>query len=62
MGEAAEGKNIAHQVKKMDMSHVAHLRSRLGLDDLVSEEQLKELPYLELEKDSPEYKYLSCTS
>ena len=29
MGEAAEGKNIAHQVKKMDMTHVEHLRSRL---------------------------------
>ena len=25
MGEAAEGKNIAHQVKKMDMTHVLHL-------------------------------------
>ena len=34
MGEAAEGKNIAHQVKKMDMTHVEHLRSRLGLQDL----------------------------
>lgn len=58
MGEAAEGKNIAHQVKKMDMTHVAHLRMRLGLEDLVSEEQLKELPYLQLEKGSPEYNYL----
>ena len=58
MGEAAEGKNIAHQVKKMDMSHVAHLRSRLGLDDLISEEQLTELPYLTLEEGSPEHTYL----
>ena len=30
-------------VKKMDMSHVAHLRSRLGLDDLVSEDILETL-------------------
>ncbi|SFC45841.1 pyruvate dehydrogenase (acetyl-transferring), homodimeric type [Pseudoalteromonas denitrificans] len=58
MGEAAEGKNIAHQVKKMDMSHVEHLRSRLGLQDLVSDEALKDLPYLTLEDGSAEHKYL----
>ncbi len=58
MGEAAEGKNIAHQVKKMDMTHVEHLRSRLGLEDLVSDEQIKDLPYLKLEKGSAEYEYL----
>ncbi|MCG9768876.1 MULTISPECIES: pyruvate dehydrogenase (acetyl-transferring), homodimeric type [Pseudoalteromonas] len=58
MGAAAEGKNIAHQVKKMDMTHVAHLRSRLGLDDLVSDEQLQDLPYLTLEEGSKEHEYL----
>uniref|UniRef100_UPI00261E4455 pyruvate dehydrogenase (acetyl-transferring), homodimeric type n=1 Tax=uncultured Pseudoalteromonas sp. TaxID=114053 RepID=UPI00261E4455 len=58
MGEAAEGKNIAHQVKKMDMTHVEHLRSRLGLQDLVSDEEIKDLPYLTLEEGSEEYKYL----
>ena len=40
------------------MSHVAHLRSRLGLDDLISEEQLTELPYLTLEEGTPEHTYL----
>jgi pyruvate dehydrogenase E1 component len=58
MGEAAEGKNIAHQVKKMDMTHVEHLRSRLGLEDLVSDEQIKDLPYLKLQEGSAEYEYL----
>ncbi|TMO62099.1 pyruvate dehydrogenase (acetyl-transferring), homodimeric type [Pseudoalteromonas aurantia] len=58
MGEAAEGKNIAHQVKKMDLTHVEHLRSRLGLEDLVTDEQLKDLPYLMLEEGSKEYEYL----
>jgi pyruvate dehydrogenase E1 component len=58
MGDAAEGKNIAHQVKKMDLSHVEHLRSRLGLDDLVSDEELKNLPYLTLKEGSDEYEYL----
>jgi pyruvate dehydrogenase E1 component len=58
MGEAAEGKNIAHQVKKMDMSHVEHLRDRLGLQDLVSDEEMKSLPYLKLVEGSPEHAYL----
>ncbi|WP_462170154.1 pyruvate dehydrogenase (acetyl-transferring), homodimeric type [Pseudoalteromonas xiamenensis] len=58
MGAAAEGKNIAHQVKKMDMTHVAHLRSRLGLDDLVSDDDLVNLPYLTLKEGSKEHEYL----
>ncbi|WP_150138621.1 pyruvate dehydrogenase (acetyl-transferring), homodimeric type [Candidatus Enterovibrio escicola] len=58
MGAAAEGKNIAHGVKKMDMSHVEHLRNRLGLDDLVSDKAMISLPYLKLEKDSQEYEYM----
>ncbi|WP_298443188.1 pyruvate dehydrogenase (acetyl-transferring), homodimeric type [uncultured Ferrimonas sp.] len=58
MGEAAEGKNIAHQVKKMDMSTVLQLRDRLGLKDLLSDEKVNELPYLKLEEGSAEYRYL----
>ncbi|HAS8315803.1 TPA: pyruvate dehydrogenase (acetyl-transferring), homodimeric type [Vibrio vulnificus] len=58
MGEAAEGKNIAHQVKKMDMAHVLHLRDRLGLQDILTDEAVKELPYLTLEEGSKEYEYL----
>ncbi|NGZ12186.1 pyruvate dehydrogenase (acetyl-transferring), homodimeric type [Vibrio aestuarianus] len=58
MGEAAEGKNIAHQVKKMDMTHVLHLRDRLGLQDLLTDEAVKELPYLTLEEGSKEHEYL----
>jgi pyruvate dehydrogenase E1 component len=58
MGDAAEGKNIAHQVKKMDMTHVLHLRDRLALEDLISDEDVKKLPYLKLEEGSAEYEYL----
>lgn len=58
MGEAAEGKNIAHQVKKMDMTHVLHLRDRLGLQDILTDEAVAELPYLKLEEGSKEYEYL----
>ncbi|KGK18736.1 pyruvate dehydrogenase (acetyl-transferring), homodimeric type [Vibrio navarrensis] len=58
MGEAAEGKNIAHQVKKMDMTHVLAMRNRLGLQDLISDEEVNKLPYLKLEEGSKEYEYL----
>ncbi|MDE1235099.1 pyruvate dehydrogenase (acetyl-transferring), homodimeric type [Vibrio aestuarianus] len=58
MGEAAEGKNIAHQVKKMDMTHVLQLRDRLGLQDLLTDEAVKELPYLTLAEGSKEHEYL----
>ncbi len=58
MGDAAEGKNIAHQVKKMDMTHVLQLRKRLGLEDYISEEAVADLPYIELPKGSPELQYL----
>ncbi len=56
MGEAAQGKNIAHQVKKMDMTHVQQFRDRLGVD--VSDEELPNLPYIELKEGSPEHDYL----
>ena len=56
MGEAAEGKNIAHQVKKMELDSVRHFRDRFLVP--VSDEQLEQLPYLSLEPGSEEYKYL----
>lgn len=58
MGAAAEGKNIAHGVKKMTEEHIESLRDRLGLQDLLSDEQAATLPYLTLEEGSEEYKYL----
>jgi pyruvate dehydrogenase E1 component len=58
MGDAAEGKNIAHGVKKMDMTHVKYLRDRLGLQDLLSDDAVSALPYLKLEEGSAEYNYL----
>ncbi|MCW9709615.1 pyruvate dehydrogenase (acetyl-transferring), homodimeric type [Avibacterium sp. 21-586] len=56
MGEAAEGKNIAHQVKKMDMSGVKHVRDRFSIP--VSDEDIEKLPYIKFEEGSEEYKYL----
>lgn len=57
MGAAAEGKNVAHQVKHMDMTHVIAMRDRLGLQDLISDEAIKDLPYLQLEEGSKEHEY-----
>ncbi|MCW9733842.1 pyruvate dehydrogenase (acetyl-transferring), homodimeric type [Avibacterium sp. 20-15] len=56
MGDAAEGKNIAHQVKKMDMSGVKHVRDRFNI--AVSDEEIEKLPYIKFEEGSEEYKYL----
>ena len=58
MGEAAEGKNVAHQVKKMDLTAVEHLRNRLRLNDLVSDQDISNLPYLTFKDDSKEHEYL----
>ncbi|MBY7791440.1 pyruvate dehydrogenase (acetyl-transferring), homodimeric type [Vibrio fluvialis] len=58
MGDAAQGKNIAHQVKKMDMTHVIAMRNRLGLQDIISDEEVNNLPYLKLEEGSKEHEYL----
>ena len=58
MGEAAEGKNIAHQVKKMDMTHVLQIRKRLNLEDYISEEDVQALSYIQLPEGSPEHQYL----
>ncbi|MDO6686932.1 MULTISPECIES: pyruvate dehydrogenase (acetyl-transferring), homodimeric type [unclassified Agarivorans] len=56
MGEAAQGKNIAHGVKKMDMNYVQQFRDRLGVD--VSDADLPNLPYIELKPGTAEYDYL----
>ncbi|MBU1620658.1 MAG: pyruvate dehydrogenase (acetyl-transferring), homodimeric type [Gammaproteobacteria bacterium] len=58
MGEAAEGKNIAHQVKKMDMTHVLQIRKRLNLQDYISEDEVQSLPYIQLPEGSAEHQYL----
>jgi len=58
MGAAAEGMNIAHQVKKMKLDGVLHVRKSLHVEDLVSEEDAANLPYIEIKEGTPEYEYL----
>ena len=56
MGSAGEGKNIAHQVKKMDMSAVKQYRDRFNIP--VADGDLENLPYYKFDDDSTEMKYL----
>ncbi|USD37187.1 MULTISPECIES: pyruvate dehydrogenase (acetyl-transferring), homodimeric type [Ferrimonas] len=56
MGDAGEGKNIAHGVKKMDVEALKHFRDRFNIP--LSDEQLEEIPYYHPGEDSPEVQYL----
>ncbi|RUO75862.1 pyruvate dehydrogenase (acetyl-transferring), homodimeric type [Idiomarina seosinensis] len=56
MGAAGEGKNIAHQVKKMDMGAIKHLRDRFNIP--FKDEELEDLPYYKFDDESDEMKYM----
>jgi len=56
LGEAGEGKNIAHNVKKMDISAVRAYRDRFNIP--VSDDTLEDLPYYKFPEDSEEMQYL----
>ncbi|NIG62243.1 MAG: pyruvate dehydrogenase (acetyl-transferring), homodimeric type [Serratia symbiotica] len=56
MGETAEGKNIAHQVKKMNMAGVQNFRDRFNVP--VADANIEKLSYVTFEKDTAEYQYL----
>ncbi|WP_419769863.1 MAG: pyruvate dehydrogenase (acetyl-transferring), homodimeric type [Candidatus Marinarcus sp.] len=56
MGEAAEGKNIAHGVKKVDTSVLRQFRDRFNIP--VSDEDVENLAYYRPAEDSPEMAYM----
>ncbi len=56
MGSAGEGKNIAHNVKKMDMEAIREYRNRFNIP--VKDSELENLPYFKFDEDSEEMKYL----
>jgi pyruvate dehydrogenase E1 component len=56
MGEAGEGQNITHQQKKMGETHLKEFRDRFGLP--LTDEQIKEIPFLRFEEGSAELNYL----
>ena len=56
MGEAAEGKNIAHGVKKVDTDSLKQFRNRFRIP--FTDEELEKFPYYTFAEDSPEMKYM----
>ncbi|MGC6373921.1 pyruvate dehydrogenase (acetyl-transferring), homodimeric type [Pseudomonas sp. K2I15] len=58
MGEAGEGQNINHQLKKMGAEAVKAFRDRFGLE--VADDQLAEIPYLKPAAGSEEARYFAA--
>ena len=56
MGKVMEGRNTAHQTKKLDDQSIREFRDRFGIP--VSDEQLPDVPLLMPSADSPEMRYL----
>lgn len=56
MGTVAEGKNIAHQVKKINIDEIKYIRDRFNIP--VSNNDLNKLPYVTFKKNSKEYCYI----
>lgn len=56
MGDAAEGKNIAHSVKKIDIDALRKFRDRFNIP--ITDEELVKVPYYKPAEDSEEIKYL----
>lgn len=57
MGDLAEGKNIAHQIKNMNETSIKKFRDRFNLYD-IKDSQLSIMPYILFPKKSQEYEYL----
>ncbi|HWI81645.1 pyruvate dehydrogenase (acetyl-transferring), homodimeric type [Ramlibacter sp.] len=56
MGRAGEGKNIAHQAKKMSDEDIKTFRDRFNIP--IPDEKLAEVPFYRPEEHTPEMKYL----
>ncbi|MCL4110988.1 UNVERIFIED_CONTAM: hypothetical protein GTU68_053185 [Idotea baltica] len=56
LGEKAEGRNVAHNTKKIEMEYVRNFRDRFGLP--IGDDEIEDLPYYRPAEDSPEMKYL----
>jgi pyruvate dehydrogenase E1 component len=56
MGDAGEGKNVAHQTKKVEAKYLIEFRNRFGLS--VSDETVNKVGFYKPPEDSSELKYL----
>ena len=58
MGEAAEGKNIAHGVKKVDLASLRQFRDRFDIP--IHDEDLEKVPYYLPDPNSEEAQYIKA--
>jgi pyruvate dehydrogenase E1 component len=58
MGESGEGQNITHQQKKMGEAVLRQFRDRFQIE--LSDEQIKEIPFIRFPEGSPEMRYLQA--
>lgn len=56
LGEAGEGRNIAHNSKKVNENELRNFRSRFGIP--ISDEQIDKVPFYKPADDSEEMRYL----
>lgn len=56
LGNAAEGKNIAHQIKNLSMKDLQHLQKELNVT--LDSSGIEKLPYIKFSYNSPEFKYM----
>ncbi|MEL7496097.1 MAG: pyruvate dehydrogenase (acetyl-transferring), homodimeric type [Planctomycetota bacterium] len=56
LGDAGEGRNIAHNQKKMEVDHLIEFRNRFGIP--ISDEDISKAPFYKPSEDSAEIKYL----
>ncbi len=56
MGDSGEGKNISHQVKKMNVDALKHFRDRFNVP--IPDDKLEDVPFYHPGNDSPEIKYM----
>ena len=56
MGKAGEGKNTAHQTKKLDDATIREMRDRFNIP--IPDDKLAEVPYYKPSDDAPEMKYM----
>ncbi|AGJ61090.1 Pyruvate dehydrogenase E1 component [Candidatus Moranella endobia PCVAL] len=57
MGLTAEGMNIAHQVKKINIEGLRYFRDRFNLS-FITDEKIESLPYITFDAGSEEHTYL----
>ena len=56
LGEAGEGRNVAHNVKKANEDELREFRSRFGIP--IADDDVDEAPFYKPSDDSPEIEYL----